>query len=108
MNEQSTLISRRNFIGTTAAAAALAMAPRTAFGQSGKPNSNFNGVQIGAITYSFRSMPSSAEDILKYVTQCGISSIELMDGPAEEFAGRPKFERIRRPRGAGAPLGFWL
>jgi sugar phosphate isomerase/epimerase len=99
MKEQSAFMNRRQFIGTTAAAAALAMAPRMVFGQE-KPNSNFNGVQIGTITYSFRSLPGSADDILKYVTQSGISSIELMDGPAEEFAGRPTFERMRRPRGS--------
>jgi sugar phosphate isomerase/epimerase len=31
-------------------------------------------------------MPSSAEDILKYCQQCGLSSVELMGGPAEAFA----------------------
>ena len=31
-----------------------------------KPNSVFGGVQIGAITYSFRALPSSAEEVLKY------------------------------------------
>ena len=57
--------------------------------RAGKPNSNFGGVQIGAITYSFRSMPGSAENILKYVVRCGLSSIELMGDPAEKFAGAP-------------------
>jgi len=66
---------------------------------AGKPNSNFNGVQIGAITYSFRSLPSTAEDILKYAVQCGLSSIELMGEPAEQFAGVPAGGR--RPRGRG-------
>jgi sugar phosphate isomerase/epimerase len=54
-----------------------------------RPNSKFNGVQIGVITYSYRSLPSSAEELLKYITQCGISSVELMGGPAEQFAGAP-------------------
>ena len=58
------------------------------FASAAKPNSKFNGVQIGVITYSYRSLPCSAEDILKYVTQCGISSIELMGGPAEQFASK--------------------
>ena len=31
-----------------------------------KPNSRFNGVEIGAITYSFRTLPGSAEKTLKY------------------------------------------
>ena len=43
-------------------------------------------MQIGAITYSYRSLPGSAEDLLKYITNCGISSVELMGGPAEQFA----------------------
>ncbi|UCS94535.1 sugar phosphate isomerase/epimerase [Echinicola marina] len=55
-----------------------------------KPNSLINGVQIGCITYSFRSMPDqSAEATLKYVTDSGISAIELMGDPAEHFAGKP-------------------
>lgn len=55
-----------------------------------KPNSLIGGVQIGAITYSFRSMPDqSAEATLKYTVESGISAIELMGGPVESFAGAP-------------------
>ena len=55
-----------------------------------KPNSIINGVQIGTITYSYRSMPDqSAEATLKYVLESGISGIELMGGPVESFAGAP-------------------
>jgi sugar phosphate isomerase/epimerase len=61
-----------------------------AFAQSAKPNSVINGVQIGAITYSYRSMlDQSAEATLKYVVDSGISGIELMGGPVESFAGAP-------------------
>jgi len=63
-----------------------------------KPDSLINGVQIGCITYSFRSMPDqSAEATLKYVVDSGISSIELMGDPAESFAGMPTptFNRTR-------------
>jgi len=56
-----------------------------------QPDSKINGVQIGCITYSFRSLPDqSAEATLKYVTDSGISAIELMGGPAESFAGIPE------------------
>jgi sugar phosphate isomerase/epimerase len=66
-----------------------------------KPNSVFNGVQIGTITYSYRSMPDqSAEATLKYVLDSGISAIELMGGPAESFAGAPS-----SGRGGGAGRG---
>jgi len=95
-------INRRRFIGTAAtAAAALSLTPASFAGTlagSGKPNSKFGGVQIGAITYSWRSMPTSAEDILRYCVDGGISSIELMGNVAEAFAGIPPSPR-RLPRG---------
>jgi sugar phosphate isomerase/epimerase len=54
-------------------------------------SSEFNGVQIGVITYSYRSMPDqSLEAILDYVVQSGISSVELMGGPVEQYAGIPQ------------------
>lgn len=61
----------------------------SAFTQA-KPNSLIDGVQIGVITYSYRSMPDqSAEATLKYIVDSGISAIELMGGPVETFAGAP-------------------
>ena len=84
-------ISRRNFIRTASAAAAVISATpavmANSFSERQKPDSKFAGVQIGAITYSWRSMPSTAEDILKYCVEGGISSIELMGNVAEEYAG---------------------
>jgi sugar phosphate isomerase/epimerase len=55
-----------------------------------RPNSLVHGVQLGAITYSYRSMPGqTAEAILKYVVDSGISAIEFMGAPVERFAGAP-------------------
>jgi sugar phosphate isomerase/epimerase len=52
-----------------------------------KPNSRIHGVQIGAITYSYRSMPDqSAEATLKYIVDSGVSAIELMGGPVNDWA----------------------
>jgi len=59
-----------------------------------KPNSRIKGVQIGAITYSWRSMPGSIEQIIQYCETCSISAIELMGDAAEDFAGKPKFEFV--------------
>ncbi|WP_116106988.1 sugar phosphate isomerase/epimerase family protein [Lewinella sp. IMCC34191] len=90
--------SRRHFLRTTTAAAgglllagpALHAAPAIIH-RYRKPDSKINGVQIGTITYSFRSMPDqSAEATLGYVTDAGISAIELMGDPAENFAGAPE------------------
>lgn len=88
MRNDTTTLSRRTFLGTTAALAASSMVPGRVLAAAGaaRPDSVFGGVQIGVITYSYRSLPGSAEDLLRYVVQCGISSIELMGGPAEQFA----------------------
>src|SRR3954468_9768607 len=68
-----------------------------------KPNSLIDGVQIGTITYSYRSMPDqSAEATLKYIVDSGISAIELMGGPVESFAGAPTSGRGGGPGGGGA------
>lgn len=76
-----------------------------AFAQT-RPNSLISGVQIGAITYSFRSMPDqSAEATLKYVVDSGISAIELMGGPVESFAGVPASGRGGGPGGAPGGAG---
>jgi sugar phosphate isomerase/epimerase len=65
-----------------------------ALAQTRKPNSVIKGVHIGTITYSYRSMPDqSAEATLRYITESGISEIELMGGPAESFAGAPQGAR---------------
>lgn len=89
------LITRRQ-----AARIALA-APAAAGGTQAKPNSNFGGVQIGVITYSFRALPSGAEDVLRYCVDCGVSAIELMSNVAESYAGAPA-QPPRRP-GQGRP-----
>lgn len=95
-NEKSSPLSRRQFLGrTTTAVTSFAMASIPVIGAPafiknlGKPNSKINGVQIGAITYSFRSLPGDAEHILKYCVDSGISAIELMGPTAEAFAGAP-------------------
>src|SRR6516164_8449478 len=71
-----------------------------------RPNSFIDGVQIGAITYSYRSMPDqSAEATLKYLLGSGLSACELMDGPAELFAGRPQQDNGGRGGGFGGGGG---
>ena len=87
----SPLPTRRAFLGSAATLAAATLLPRAAFAAAApaatKPNSVFNGVRIGAITYSYRSMFTSAQETLDGVLQCGLSEIELMGGPIQQFAG---------------------
>jgi sugar phosphate isomerase/epimerase len=103
-NNMKNQVSRRKFIGLTAAAAAFSVIPGNYnFGSESllkkgkKPNSKFGGVQVGAITYSWRSMTPTVEAILQYCLQAGISSIELMGDVAEKYAGLPQIPT--RPRG---------
>ena len=68
-----------------------------------KPNSKFGGVQIGAITYSFRSMPHDIDQLLKFCVDSNVSAIEMMGDPAEEFAGKPKNPNPFRMPQKGTP-----
>ncbi len=93
MEKQS--FSRRRFIGAgMLAAAGMAIASKSSFANAvfakTKPNSKFNGIQIGVITYSFRSMPGSIQQILQYCIDSDINAVELMGDAAETYAGAPK------------------
>jgi len=97
--------NRREFLIKSAlGATGLALAPTWLKGAPAiikslnKPDSNFNGVQIGCITYSFRSMQDqSLEANIQYIKDSGISAVEMMGEPVEYFAGMPVpgFNRMR-------------
>lgn len=102
------LTTRRAFFSSAATLAACAVLPGRLLGgeapaktaaASGKPNSVFNGVRIGCITYSYRGNVNSAEDTLKALIQDGLSEVELMGGPIQSYAGLSDGGRGRR----GAP-----
>ena len=95
-NQTST---RREFLSSAAAiAAGLALPRHVLAAESAKPNSVINGVRIGCISYSYRSMATSAEDTLKALLADGLSEVELMGGAIQQYAG------IGVPRtAAGAP-----
>jgi sugar phosphate isomerase/epimerase len=85
-------MSRRELLGSAAAVAAFTMAPSHILGAAAapagaKPNSVFQGVRIGTITYSFRGVESTAEGTLKAILACGLSEVELMSGPVDDYVG---------------------
>jgi sugar phosphate isomerase/epimerase len=88
--------SRRDFAKI---AAGLPFAARL----NAKPNSKFGGVQVGAISYSFREMTdgNDAEALLNHMVELNLSGIELMNGPAEAWAGAPSAGRGGRGAGRG-------
>ena len=87
MNQENK--SRRKFLTQSALLSAGAFFANDIFALANNSYAKFKGVQIGAITYSFRSMPGSAEDLIKYCKECGMTGIELMGDAAEAFAGCP-------------------
>jgi sugar phosphate isomerase/epimerase len=95
------LYTRRD-VGRMGLAAGLASAFGTKLMAAPKPNSKIHGVQVGTITYSYRSMPDqSAEATLKYTVDSGISAIELMGGPVNDWA-RKKGKWDSSPAAAAA------
>ena len=89
---------RREFLRQSFIIGSGLLAGPSVFAFGPRPNSRFNGVQIGAITYSFRSMPVTPGDIIRYCHQCGLSALELKGETAEPFAGSPSAARIREWR----------
>src|SRR5437773_12362371 len=95
--------TRRAFLGGTAILAASAVMPRGVFGDDAdKPNSVFNGVRIGCITYSYRGGPNTAEYTLDCLLKDGLSETELMDAPIRSFAGITGGGGRGREKGKGA------
>ena len=60
-------------------------------------NSRFRGVQIGAISYSFRSIP--ANEIIPAMVKLGLSEVELMSNHCEALAGAPQLGSPGRASG---------
>lgn len=97
---KNSTITRRRFLGTAAAAAAVALVPVnysfTPLPKRKKPDSKVNGVQLGCTTYSYRNMPHKVDDVVQYLLLAGINAIELRL-VAEEDLGIPQMPQ--RPRG---------
>jgi len=89
---RSTRYSRRDFGALMLAGVPFSLAARSSI------TSTFGGVQIGAITYSFRTL-SNLDDILKAMTTIGLGEAELMSNHAEAAIGAPSTQGP--PRGAG-------
>jgi sugar phosphate isomerase/epimerase len=92
------LFSRREFGKLTLAGLPLSLAGR---GLLADIDSKIKNVQIGAISYSFRTMPDP-NDIIKAFVTIGLGEIELMSNHAEALAGAPP---APAGRGGGAGRG---
>jgi sugar phosphate isomerase/epimerase len=93
--------SRRQFgklaLTSLPLATAALSSPKLLFA-AGKPNSKFNGVQIGVITpYSYHNMPNDAKSLLAFMVADNINATEIQSPPVEEWAGAPKAPQQQRP-----------
>jgi sugar phosphate isomerase/epimerase len=93
--------TRRDFGKIVAAAIPLARAWAAI-------DSKFGGVQIGAITYSFRGM-NDLDLIIQAMAKIGLGEVELMSTDAEAAAGAPRRtpqgQQSQGGRGAGRSSG---
>jgi sugar phosphate isomerase/epimerase len=81
-------LTRRTILGGSALLATHAILQRDVLGgEDSKPNSVFNGVSVGCITYSYRGSTDTAEYTLECLRKDGLSETELMDGPIGSFTG---------------------
>ena len=99
--------SRREF-GKLAASLPMAQLLGTTFATAAEAAANdstFGGVKVGIIApYAFRGTARDVDQILKGITDLGLSHVEMQAEPVEAFAGAPARRRgPRGPRGAGRP-----
>ena len=87
--KQMNYIMRRSFLSIALLLGAGIMTSNYLDALASKPKSKFAGVQVGTITYSFRSMPHDVDQLIQFLTEANVSAIELMGDPAETYAGKP-------------------
>lgn len=93
--EQAHLPGRRDFLRQSIILGTGLLTGPSVFAGGPRPKSRFGGVQVGAITYSFRSLPVTPADIIRYCQACGLSALELKGDTAEPFAGSPAGAAVR-------------
>ena len=97
METDRMMYSRRDFGRLVTAGLPLALVLRA------RADSKINGVQIGAITYSFRTM-TNPDDIIAAYQTIGLSQAELMSNHAEALAGAPPGPAFGGGRGRGPQM----
>lgn len=99
-SQRSRFLSRREF--SALALMSVPMAGLASRLHAAAQAKKISGVQIGAITYSFRSIPNAVE-IIAAMKSIGLTEVEVMSNHVEQLAGAPAVAR-----GADrAPLVEW-
>ncbi len=87
--------NRKNHFKISAIALGLAVILSSFSAREESIDSNYGGVQIGAITYSFRTI-SEIDDVIQACVDAGMSSVELMGTGIESYLGAPETPLPRR------------
>ena len=91
------IINRRDLFKSATAAALLPLQRATA---ATRIDSKVNGVQLGAITYSFNRIAApDPQAIIRAYTEIGLGEAELMSNHCEALAGAPAMPAFQRPAG---------
>lgn len=90
-------ISRRSFLGSSLLAAAGCA---TGVGRLPRHRSDYEGVQVGVITYSYRSLPKRPFATLQHAVRSGLGTIELMGTDLEVDLGAPASTKSRKDQTA--------
>ena len=89
------MISRRKFVGGLGAAGAVCGC-ESLYGKMPRHRSDYAGIRIGAITYSFAQMPGFPNGCTKkFILGAGLGSVELMDRDFERDLGIVPFRHIQ-------------
>lgn len=89
------MISRRKFVGGLGAAGAVCGC-ESLYGKMPRHRSDYAGIRIGAITYSFAQMPEFPKGCTKkFILGAGLGSVELMDRDFERDLGIVPFRHIQ-------------
>ncbi|MFN4145325.1 MAG: sugar phosphate isomerase/epimerase family protein [Runella sp.] len=99
-------MSRRQFLAAMPVASLGLMLSSNQIWALEKPNSKFGGVQIGVITYSYRSMPHDLDQLIQFCLASNVSAVELMGDVVEAYIGKPAppFQMPPPQRGQRPPL----
>ena len=85
-------INRREFCGLGLAASACLGGAGNLLAEVKKCRSEYKGIQVGCITYSYRSFAPAItpKDIIKYTLEGGLGTLELKGETIEPFVGKGK------------------
>jgi sugar phosphate isomerase/epimerase len=96
------LYTRREIGKLALAGVPLAALSRTETLAAAKPDSKWEGVQVGMnVPYNFGNNMMSPDETLERCLQLGVSAVELRSQPVEQFLGVPV--ALITPRGRGTP-----